>query len=125
MKNFLFIVGLMTFIGVSAESTRTGTFNFTFSDKDFSVKTIRGDTVSIVADKDSLYHVSFQSGNANPQLPIVDVQLLLPKDSEIESISFTTQENTFASGVVLNQTRILIKHPKAKRGMHLKSIRLM
>ena len=102
MKKILFILGLMTFIGVSAENTRTGTFSFNFSDKDFSVETICGDTVYIKQGKSNHHRVSFQTGNTNPQLPIVDVQLLLPKDCEIESISFTTQENTFASGVVLN-----------------------
>ncbi len=79
-------------------TTRTMTYTLSFSPSDFTVQTINGDTSIITSTKYSLYS---EYDPTLPELPVIYVTLLLPRDASYAGFTCTKGDNPFLPGVIL------------------------
>ena len=79
-------------------TTRTMTYTLSFSPSDFTVQTINGDTSIITSTKYSLYS---EYDSTLPELPVIYVTLLLPRDASYAGFTYTKVDNPFQPGVIL------------------------
>jgi len=101
-RKALLILTCLFSLGAWAAVVQTKTYEMNFSPQNFVVKPLKGDTAYIQCNLTDKYKVSYQVGRYNPELPLIDVSLVIPKDCEIEDISYTFTAKSFANGVVLN-----------------------
>ena len=87
-------------IGTAAVQTKT--YNISFSPKIFNVKFLKGDTAFIQCNSAARYSVNYLADKYNPELPLLDINLLIPGNCEVESLSYTFTAQSYASGIVLN-----------------------
>ena len=101
-RKALLILTCLFSLGAWATVVQTKTYEMNFSPQNFVVKSLKGDTAYIQCNLTDKYKVRYLADIYNPELPVIDVNLLIPGNCEIDHIGYTFTANPFANNIILN-----------------------